>query len=102
MIRGFRWTVLTLLLVVCTWGQDNHPRIEVQHYTIDADINPRTQSIVATAKLNFTPLDDANEAVFDSLIAGLRQRSSELASLRNQQSAGVAAEFGRDEPQRAA
>jgi aminopeptidase N len=65
MIRGFRWTALSLLLAVCTWGQDKHARIEVQHYTIDADINPRTQSIVATAKVNFTPLDDANEAVFE-------------------------------------
>ena len=49
----------------CAWGQDKHPRIEVQNYTIDADINPRTQSIVATAKVNFTPLEDANEAVFE-------------------------------------
>jgi aminopeptidase N len=58
--------VLSLLLVVCAWGQDKQrPRIEVQHYTIDADINPRTQSIVATAKVNFTALDDASDAVFE-------------------------------------
>lgn len=66
MIRGFTWMVLSLLLVVCAWGQDKQrPRIEVQHYTIDADINPRTQSIVATAKVNFTALDDASDAVFE-------------------------------------
>ncbi|MGI9074162.1 MAG: M1 family aminopeptidase [Bryobacteraceae bacterium] len=65
MVRGFRWMVLFLLIAVFAWGQDKHPRIEVQHYTIDADVNPRTQSIVATAKLNFTPLEDANEAVFE-------------------------------------
>jgi aminopeptidase N len=62
---GLRWMVVYLPLAVCLWGQEKHPRIEVQHYTIDADINPRTQSIVATAKVNFTPLEDANEAVFE-------------------------------------
>jgi len=46
--------------------------------------------------------DAANEGVFASLIAGLRQRSSELASLGNQQSAAAAAEPGRENPQRAA
>jgi hypothetical protein len=44
----------------------------------------------------------ANEAVFDSLIAGLRQRSSELASLGNQQSTGAAPEPGKENPRRAA
>jgi hypothetical protein len=44
----------------------------------------------------------ANEAVFDSLIAGLRQRSSELASRGNQQSAGAVAEPGKENPRRAA
>jgi aminopeptidase N len=66
MIRGFRWMVLSLLLVVFAWAQEpQRPRIEVQNYTIDADINPRTQSIVATAKVNFTALDEASDAVFE-------------------------------------
>jgi aminopeptidase N len=66
MLRGFRWVVLSLLLAVCAWAQEpQRPRIEVQNYMIEADINPRTQSIAATAKVNFTPLDDANEAVFE-------------------------------------
>jgi aminopeptidase N len=66
MLRGFRWVVLSLVLVVCAWAQEpQRPRIEVQNYMIEADINPRTQSIAATAKVNFMPLDDANEAVFE-------------------------------------
>src|SRR6266446_7670156 len=44
----------------------------------------------------------AKEAEFVRLIAGLRQRSSELASLRTRQSAGAAAEPSKDNPQRAA
>jgi hypothetical protein len=46
--------------------------------------------------------DNASAAVFDSLIAGLRQRTSELASLGNQQSAAAAAEPSKENPQRAA
>ena len=39
--------------------------IDVQRYTIDATINPRTQSIEATAKIDFTPLENANQATFE-------------------------------------
>jgi hypothetical protein len=44
----------------------------------------------------------AEEAELGGLIAGLRQRSSELASIGNQQSAGAAAQPGNEDPQRAA
>src|SRR5207244_3569751 len=60
-----------------------------------------SQTAMARQRAGDEP-EGANEAVFDTLIAGLRQRSSELASRSRQQPAGVAAEFGRDEPQRAA
>jgi hypothetical protein len=43
-----------------------------------------------------------NAAVFEHLISGLRQRSSELASRGNQQSAGAGAEPGKENPRRAA
>lgn len=66
MMRGAKWFVLLLFLFAFgAWGQDKRPRIEVHKYTIDADINPRTQSIVATARIDFTALDDTNEAIFD-------------------------------------
>ena len=42
------------------------PRIDVQHYTIEADINPRTQSLAATAKVDFTPLDDADSTLLSN------------------------------------
>ncbi len=44
----------------------------------------------------------ANEAEFVRLIAGLRQKSSELASLGNQQPRGAAPEPVTNDPQRAA
>ena len=58
-------------------------------------------SQTAMAKERAEESEGANEAVFEQLIDGLRQRSSELASLGNQQSADPA-EPGKDYPQRAA
>jgi aminopeptidase N len=73
MLRALRSTHLFHLLVAlaCFFGQslcaadDTRPRIQVQKYTIDATINPRTQSIEATAKIDFTPLDNSNQATFE-------------------------------------
>ena len=59
-------------------------------------------SQTAMARQRAVEPEAANEAVFDSLIAGLRQRSSQLASLGTQQSTGAAAELVKDDPQRAA
>jgi len=60
-MRSIRWACLFCALTVCALAQEQpkDARIEVQHYAIDADINPRTQSLTATAKVDFTPLDDA-------------------------------------------
>ncbi len=41
-------------------------RIDVDHYTIDADINLQTQSITAKAAMKFVPLDDHTQyAIFE-------------------------------------
>jgi aminopeptidase N len=64
-MRSLRWAGLFISFAVCALAQEKTARIDVRHYTIDADINPRTQSLVATAKVDFTPLDDATSAVFE-------------------------------------
>ena len=38
--------------------QERRTRLDVQHVMINADINPRTQSLSATAVVRFIPLDD--------------------------------------------
>jgi aminopeptidase N len=63
-MRSFKWTVV-LAFALCAWAQEKRPRIDVQKYTIEADINPRTQSIVATAKIDFTPLESTPDAIFE-------------------------------------
>ena len=44
-------------------GQAQRPRIDVQNYAIDAQIDPNAQTIRATAKVRFTPLDDSIQSV---------------------------------------
>jgi tetratricopeptide (TPR) repeat protein len=65
MMRTLRWIALFLVLALCGWGQDRRTHIDVQKYAIDADVNPRTQSLAATVKIDFTPIDDTNEATFE-------------------------------------
>lgn len=64
-MRGFKWTLLFLVLAVSVRAQDKHAQIQVQKYSIDAEINPRTQSITATAKIDFTSLETTSEASFE-------------------------------------
>ena len=60
----FRKTVLIGLVacVACLAGSaDDRParsRINVEHYTIDADVNPRTQALSANVQVRFIPVDD--------------------------------------------
>ena len=57
-MRGFTGTILALTFISTAFAQapERSAQIEVQKYTIDADINPRTQSIAATAKISFTAI----------------------------------------------
>ncbi|HEY7305869.1 MAG TPA: M1 family aminopeptidase [Bryobacteraceae bacterium] len=64
-MRGFKWALLFLVLTASVWAQDRRPHLQVQKYTIEAVINPRTQSITATAKIDFTSLDTVSEASFE-------------------------------------
>jgi aminopeptidase N len=65
MMRGLKWLVLFLATIASVGAQEKRARIDVQKYTIDADINPRTQSIVATARIDFTPLETTSSVVFE-------------------------------------
>jgi len=71
MMRALRSTYLLVTLGgvfsagLLMAADDGKARIQVQKYSIDAAINPRTQSIEATAKIDFTPLDDTNQATFE-------------------------------------
>jgi aminopeptidase N len=59
------FAALACLLPLTLFADDVRTKIDVQKYTIDAAINPRTQSIEATAKIEFTPLENANQVTFE-------------------------------------
>lgn len=65
MARSLAGIVLLLCAASSGWSQEKKAGIQVQKYTIDADINPRTQSLSATAKIEFTPLDNASTITFE-------------------------------------
>jgi aminopeptidase N len=70
MMRGSRWIAVLPLLLASVWlrdanAQDRRAKIDVQKYTIDAEVNPRTQSLTATAKIEFTPLENSSDATFE-------------------------------------
>ncbi|MGA3026114.1 MAG: M1 family aminopeptidase [Bryobacteraceae bacterium] len=54
-------TFVALLAAVLARGQERQAgagRIDIDHYKIDAEINPRTQSIAATVEAHFSPVDN--------------------------------------------
>ena len=46
-------------------GQPQRPRMDVDTYTIDAQVDPAAQTLRATAKVSFTPLEDATSLSFE-------------------------------------
>jgi tetratricopeptide (TPR) repeat protein len=46
-------------------GQPQRPRMDVDSYTIDAQVDPTAQTLRATATVHFTPLDDATSLSFE-------------------------------------
>jgi aminopeptidase N len=50
---------LAVFMAAGLGAQERGPaRIDVQHYTIDADIDPNTQTVTANVKVQFTAVDD--------------------------------------------
>ena len=87
------------LLVLGAWliapaiaqrGEDKASRIDVDHYTIDVQINPDTQTLSAKAAVRFLPLDDQiTSATFElnnalSISRIVDDKGQTLQSTRNQ------------------
>ncbi len=66
--RGYRLALLGMaamaaLPYAAAQDRDRGGRIDVTHYAIDVEINPRTQTLSATAKLDYKALDDDSSTV---------------------------------------
>ena len=99
MTSGIRWICLILAFATLGWTQEKQGAgIQVQKYTIDADINPRTQSLSATARIEFTPLDNAKDVSFElnnalTVSKAVDSAGQPLATSRNPQDFTVHVSF---------
>src|SRR5690242_18667345 len=97
--RGVTAALTTVLLAGLAQAQERKSRIDVDSYTIDADINQRTQSLAAKAAVRFTPLDDNTSSVAFELNNALNvskaldQQNRELPTTRTQQDFSVHVNF---------
>ena len=82
--------------------QDRRNRVDVDQYTIEADISPNTQSITAKATVRFTPVDDnVTSAAFElnnalSVSRVVDDKGRQIPASRNQQDFTVRLSF--DQP----
>src|SRR5579884_1323679 len=73
--------------------------LHIDHYTIDAEVNPDTQSIAATVKVQFTPEDNLSRAVFElnnalNVSKVVDETGRQIPASRNQQDFTVTLDFG--------
>jgi tetratricopeptide (TPR) repeat protein len=101
--RMFRRSCFAALLAFSLAGlapaQDRRSRIDVDQYTIEAEISPNTQSISAKATVRFTPLDDnVMSAAFElnnslSVSRVVDDKGKQIPASRNQQDFTVRLSF---------
>ncbi len=66
MFRSLPIGLALLLAASATQAQERRARIRVEHYTIDAEVRPATQSLSATAEVRLVPLDNnVSSATFE-------------------------------------
>ena len=94
------------LLAIAAPAQERRARIDVEQYTIDAEISPNTQSISVKAGVRFTPLDDNfNSAAFDlnnalNVSRVVDAQGKQIPASRNQQDSTVRLSFEQPLPDR--
>ncbi len=94
------WIGLALLMTAAAaTAQQRQSRIDVQHYQIEADINPRTQSLTAKVLVRFVPQDDYTSSVEFELNNALNvskvedEAGQQLSATRSQQNFTITLSF---------
>ena len=92
--------VLTLALGAgAAWSQDRRSRIDVEQYTIDAEVSPNTQSLSAKVSVRFVPIDDnITSAAFElnnalNVSRVVDDKGKQIPASRNQQDFTVRLSF---------
>src|SRR5271168_2095694 len=102
--RGLRPVIVALALITLAAAlpaQERRGRIRVENYTIDAEIQPATQSLIATAEVRFVPLDNVSAASFElnnalTVSRVVDGKGAPITDTRNQQNFTVQLSF--DQP----
>jgi aminopeptidase N len=94
--------ILTLALTLAlgaAWAQDRRSRIDVEQYTIDAEVSPAAQSLTAKTSVRFVPLDDnITSAAFElnnalNVSRVVDDKGKQIPASRNQQDFTVRLSF---------
>ena len=103
---GFRPAIFTALalisLAAATQAQERRAHIRVENYTIDAEVQPATQALIATAEVRFVPLDNnTSSAAFElnnalTVSRVVDGKGTQINDTRNQQDFTVRLSF--DQP----
>ena len=101
MFRSFSIGLALVALSAAAPAQERRARIHVEHYAINAEVQPATQSLTATAEVRFTPLDQASSVSFElnnalSISRIVDDKGHPINSSRNQQDFTARLSF--DEP----
>lgn len=72
--------------------------LDIDHYAIDAQVNPDTQSLAATVKIEFTPLENVSSASFElnnalNVSKVIDDTGRQIPAARNQQDFTVTLDF---------
>jgi hypothetical protein len=102
-LRPVRSVIIAFLalisLAAATQAQERRARIRVENYTIDAEIQPATQSLIATAEVRIVPLDNNGSALSFELNNALTVsrvvdgKGAQINFSRNQQDSTVRLTF---------
>ena len=65
MARKFSIVFALLSVAAAASAQQRPTRIRVQHYSIDAEVNPRMQTLTAKAAVRFVPQEETSSAAFE-------------------------------------
>jgi tetratricopeptide (TPR) repeat protein len=102
MFRNFWIGMVVLAAASIAPAQERRSRIDVERYVIDAEVRPQTQTLSATAKVQFVPADDnTTSAVFElnnalNVSAVVDESGRQVPTSRSQQDFSIRLNF--DQP----
>ena len=93
------WIVAAVVAASASLLAQSRPRIDVEHYSIEAEINPAAQSLSAVAKVRFLPQEESTSSVVFELNNALNltrvedDKGVELPSSRSREDSSVRITF---------